>query len=100
MDVNKYLAGIPGCNKYGASMGRAHYADRDSLPPRVYLQRVRFTDGCYDPGGAYWGAPADLWCAIDASDSFRWFVRAPYRKAAATALRAEFPGLRIYGIPA
>lgn len=44
-------------------MGR--YEDPiESMKGRVHLQRVPLFDGgCYDKGGAYWGSPANLWCA-------------------------------------
>lgn len=46
----------------GAPMGRRNRCEM--LPDevgKVYLQQVPFVDGCYDRGGAYWGAPANLW---------------------------------------
>jgi hypothetical protein len=49
-------------SKYGAPMGRPSDA---TLHGRVFLERVPFVDGDYDPGGAYWGNVEGnpLWCA-------------------------------------
>ena len=100
MDINKHLAANPsgwgGNPARGASMGRDSYADRENMPAKVYLQRVDFVDQCYDRGGAYWGGPADLYCAKDDADTFQWFIRAPDRAAAKVALREEFPELKFY----
>ena len=57
-DINKILASEPGCNRYGAQMGRRESCE-DLGAEALYLQYVRFSDGCYDPGGAYWGMPAE-----------------------------------------
>jgi len=45
-------------SKYGAQMGRSNTAKG-----KCKLGKVRFYDGAYDIGGAYWGSPSDLYCA-------------------------------------
>lgn len=66
-----------GYSKYGASMGRRSAG----LPHgRVSLRRVPIDGGGYDPGGAYWGSPSNLWCA--SGDGFVQYFRADNRNAA------------------
>lgn len=85
--INEILArpAYKGCGPRGADMGRRN--QRQGHPERLHLQRVRFYDGCYDAGGAYWGAPADLWCAFSPDDTtneepIMVFVRARNRTEA------------------
>lgn len=87
----------------GAPMGRSSYCD---MPPdevgKAFLQQVPFVDGCYDRGGAYWGAPANLWRSyfeLEGEDEtlvFEQFIRANSRKAAKKLLADEFPNIRFY----
>lgn len=61
---------------YGASMGRPGRA----IPLEnelCKLHRVPLDSGGYDPGGAYWGTPSDLW-RLQCADGDR-FTRAPTR---------------------
>ena len=89
------------CSRYGAQMGRAclvgvdvhrfgplRNADPKPQPESLHLQQVSMSEG-YDPGGAYWGWPADLWCAFSGADSpnefqVRIFVRGGNREVAKT----------------
>lgn len=106
----------------GAPMGRSNRCEMGAdAVGQVYLQRVPFIDGCYDRGGAYWGAPANLWRAyaeiewaedehieeepINIFDQparagdievFEHFLRANSREQAKAALREEFPNIRFY----
>jgi hypothetical protein len=61
----------------------------------LYLERLRFLDGCYDTGGAYWGAPANIYCAWgeNAVDDYqiRVFVRAESRLDARNQIRELLP---------
>lgn len=84
-DINQILA-LPryqACGPYGADLGRFNKIDE---PAKLYLQRVSFVDQCYDRGGAYWGSPADLWCAFAGDDNdaiaTMIFVRANSRQQA------------------
>ena len=96
-NINKILA-LPankGCSSWGAAMGRRNYTDGN--PEKLHLQRVRFYDGAYDAGGAYWGLPADLWCAFSTDASvndyeIRVFVRAANRSKAKEAVVAKLTG--------
>lgn len=74
----------------GAPMGR--WSDTLNPPAGpVRLFYVPFVDGCYDRGGAYWGGPADLYCATDGQD-WRAFVRARSRQDAAAKVLDEVDG--------
>jgi hypothetical protein len=87
-DINKILA-LPvnkGCSKYGADMGRMSQTQGE--PERLHLQKMRFVDGAYDTGGAYWGMGTPLYCAFTQSfvngedESIRVFARANSRAEA------------------
>lgn len=82
-NINKILAttAFNACNSRGSNMGRRNYVGKAA---KLYVQRVRFCDGCYDVGGAYWGLPADLWCAFTEDLETMVFVRADSRKDAKT----------------
>ena len=75
----------------GAPMGRQD--DPIAGGTKVRLQRVPFEDDCYDKGGAYWGMPANLYCAWD-EDGNAVYLRAPNRDAAKAAPKLK--GLRFY----
>jgi len=63
----------------GAPMGRSEYIEGLEEPARCF--RLKFFDGCYDEGGAYWGYPANVYCALNDS-GLQMFVRASSRKVA------------------
>lgn len=94
-----------GCSKYGADMGRPneHAEDRASVTGRVRLFQVRLGDsgGCYDNGGAYWGAGEPLWCCLREADPMydvRFFLRAPTRADAIRKVRElGYVNARFYG---
>ena len=101
MNINERLKSDVACNRYGASMGRRDWRVDCETPCKFHLQRVRFVDGCYDLGGAYWGAPADLWCAWDedppgCDEQARMFVRASNREAARAAVLEHYPNARFF----
>lgn len=62
--------------RYGAPMGR-HGDDPASFPKdaRLYA-RHSGGDGYYDKGGAYWGAPADVYAVWTRGGEFCAYVRA------------------------
>ena len=71
-----------GCGPSGADMGRASDLpfDTDAI---CRVRHVPLVDG-YDPGGAYWGNPNDLWCvsstitsASEKVDVLTRYLRAP-----------------------
>jgi hypothetical protein len=74
------------CGPRGADMGRPNLIGEPGL---LYLQHVTFgANDPYDPGGAYWGFPCDLWCAFAGDDkdviATMIFVRANKRQDAKT----------------
>lgn len=87
------------CSKYGADMGR-----RSILPAncnaliKLRLTRLPFVDGDYDRWGAYWGSPANVWCAWGEDDEtqVRIFVRGDIREIAKEAVRDLLPNARFY----
>jgi hypothetical protein len=79
----------------GAMMGRPTIVPADYAGERLSLRRVPLTDSnCYDPGGCYWGSPANLWCAWGqtATKQMQVFVRAPDRAAAKVAVAKAMRG--------
>lgn len=84
-------------SQYGAPMGRRESLPRHYNGERLHLRRVPLNSGGYDPGGAYWGKGAPLYCAYghtdcDIGEPVELYVRAPSRAAAADKLRAEHAG--------
>lgn len=78
--------------RYGAPMGRPSDTD---ITGKCHLTHVPLVSGCYDRGGAYWGAPADLWC-LWSDDGAEAYLRAPNRSAAREAFVRKYPGIRFY----
>ena len=95
--INKILA-LPvnkGYSSWGADMGRRNWVEGD--PEKLHLQKVQFQDACYDVGGAYWGGPANLYCAFSPDDTanenqIRVFVRAGNRTEAKERVLEALPG--------
>ena len=79
-------------SKYGAQMGRRS-TPLAELVGKVKLQRVKMYDGDYDKGGAYWGAPANVWCAAN-REGLLLFCRSSSRQAAKKTFMSRFPQLR------
>ena len=77
-------------SKYGAPMGRRS----DKVFGKVHLERVPFVDGDYDQGGAYWGGPANLWCAWNEGGAH--YVRAPNRLGAKLVITLNCPEAYYY----
>lgn len=88
IDINKILRGECRPARYGAPMGARSFHEGNDTP--LYVQRVRFSDGCYAPDGTYWGAPANLYCAFDTDGTARLYARAPSRAAAIVELRKDW----------
>lgn len=88
-DPNELLT--PVSSRYGAPMGRRSIHDNPEAA--VTLFRVRFVDGDYDQGGAYWGGGSPLYAAI--GEGFQSFLRAGRLEAARGELLKEFPFLKI-----
>ena len=75
----------------GAPMGRISWAEDFSEPCRCF--RLRFEGGAYDTGGAYWGFPADVYCATN-GEGFRQFTRAASRAEAKAFFSSKHPAIR------
>lgn len=96
--LNKMLQtkAFKACDQYGASMGRS--SQKEGNPETLLLQKVKFEDGCYDLGGAYWGGPENLWCAFSNPETSEndppiiLFLRADTKQEAATEAAKELPG--------
>lgn len=76
--------------KRGAPHGRTEYAG--DFEQRCRCFRLRFIDQAYDEGGAYWGMPANVYCAL--SDTVRLFCRADSRKEAKAKFKETNPKIR------
>ena len=96
-DINRILA-KPEYNvssSFGAPMGRRNQCD--GAAEMLHLQRIRFVDGDYDAGGAYWGGGIGtdpLWCAFSPDDTnneepIMIFVRAKTQADAIVAVLDE-----------
>lgn len=80
-----------GSSARGAQMGRGNEIPADYRGEKLRLTRLPFVDGSYDRWGAYWGAPANVWCAWgeSATERVRIYVRANDREAAKAAVKAR-----------
>ena len=97
MNINQHLKDNPRPCKYGAPMGAADWCV--SADPKFYLQRLKFTDGCYSLDGTYWGSPANVWCAWDPhceEGPARMFVRANTREKARDLVLQEYPNAKFF----
>lgn len=91
--INSILRRDDVSSKYGAPMGRRNLIG-DPGPIKVEL--VRFVDGDYDAGGAYWGGGRDsqnLYCGwrqdMGEEERTRVFVRADSRRDAIAMILEE-----------
>jgi hypothetical protein len=76
--------------KYGAPMGRASASPAFlRCIKRLHARRQGGGDG-YDKGGAYWGAPSNIWgvWGTAAGETFVTYVRASSRADAIAQVRA------------
>ena len=71
----------------GAPHGRPTHKEGLVQPLRCF--RLRFIDDCYDEGGAYWGMPANVYCAMNDSGA-QMFCRAESRKKAKRKFAARY----------
>lgn len=76
---------------YGATMGRREYTEGLDTPSRCF--RLNFVDGCYDEGGAYWGLPANVYCAMN-DEGLQLFCRASSRNEAKELFNERHPQLK------
>ena len=89
----------------GAQMGRSdnmpHPGNNDlEAPWKLHLVRLRWVDGDYDEGGAYWGGgqgDSIFWAYGDVGDTAaEIFVRARTRAEAKAKVRARLLGARFF----
>ena len=86
---------------YGAAMGRRSTVPANpSAPIRLRLVRLRWYDGDYDEGGAYWGnsGGTGIYRAHwdDGELTGDYFVRAASREIAKAKVREAVPGATFY----
>ena len=99
MDINAKLKADNMSSVRGAPMGREDWGltEHRKRPMMMHLQRVRFIDGDYDLGGAYWGGGGEpLFCAWAEGIEARVFVRAKDRDAAKLKVNEHFPNARFF----
>lgn len=83
-------------------MGRHNILPGNSSQPcRLHLIRLRWQDGDYDAGGAYWGGGVIgdhiWWAKGDCGDiEVQVFVRAKKREQAKNLIRATLPNAKFY----
>lgn len=88
-------------SKYGASMGRD-----DSIPSdintagKLHLKQLKWIDGDYDEGGAYWGQTIGehiFWATGEsATQQIEIFVRAKNRNHAKSEVKNVFPEAKFF----
>ena len=96
MNINQWLKDHPRECRRGAPMGDADWEGDSTYPYKFFLQRLKFTDGDYALDGTYWGAPANVWCAMDDNALIRIFVRASRRYEARAQILDKYPNARFY----
>lgn len=75
---------------YGAPMGRREITEE--VVDDYELSKVELHDGAYDQGGAYWGAPDNLYVAyafVEGELMMRMFTRADSLRDARTKIDAR-----------
>jgi hypothetical protein len=85
-------------SSHGASLGR--YAVMDiGCNEKLLLYKLKWCDGDYDEGGAYWGYIKGtwIWRAISKYTENEIFVRAKTREEAKLLVLENAPNARFYG---
>lgn len=88
----------------GSQMGRRNTIPSEDKPGKMAMRKLRFVAGCYDQGGAYWGAPANLYRAVSADvckfgDSLQYaecYVRANSRAEAKAKVLELIPSATFF----
>lgn len=84
----------------GSRMGRRNSIPHDTGNAKLHLRKLRWVDGDYDAGGAYWGNTGkdSLWRATGESETeqIEIFVRAVSRNQARTEVSKLVPQARFY----
>lgn len=113
-DGGTYVFDSTGKNRIftGAQMGRRNWLpEHPEKPIRYLLIKLKFHDGDYDKGGAYWGGgsddhiywarsvePVELLTGYDdaVEDHSEVFVRSKNREEAKQDIRDQVPGARFF----
>ena len=89
-----------GYTKYGADMGRRNNITEPDYPVKFHLVRLRWVDGDYDEGGAYWGGGTGSYIYHAWGDGKEFeqemFVRASSRAYARVLVRDKFLSAKFY----
>lgn len=87
----------------GAAMGRRDAIPDSTAAPKLHLEKLRWVDGDYDQGGAYWGrgcSGASIYRAEGEADGvdeqYDIYVRARTRAEAKQAIRLLIPKARFF----
>ena len=100
MDINAKLKADNATTRRGAQLGRRDWGliEHRERPMKMHLQRVKFVDGDYDLGGAYWGGhPSEpLFCAWAEAVDARVFVRAKDRSHAKREIKKHFVNAKFF----
>lgn len=87
------------CSIRGAQMGRPEHLGDGTTKAKLHLEKVPMDrSGCYDPGGAYWGAGTQLYVAYgdDENETVEMFTRASSREVAKALIRSRRKNIRFY----
>jgi hypothetical protein len=88
--------------KYGAPMGRSNHIPEDSeTAGKLHLEKLKWIDGDYDQGGAYWGrsdVDGDIYWAYGETktEQIDVFVRAHNRTEAKEEILNYIPKAIFY----
>lgn len=73
----------------GAPMGRTNQVVSVEPDRGLFMVRVPFQGDAYDPGGAYWGLPSNLWCVFSHDHELVIYVRATYPEEAIEQVKKQ-----------
>lgn len=89
-----------GYNEYGAFMGRRNSVTSPEEKLKFRMRKLRWVDGDYDEGGAYWGYVSGTHIyqaeASGGDEVQEIFVRAYGREDAKALVRETFPSATFY----
>lgn len=81
----------------GSMMGRrSQLPDDTEAPVKLRMEKMRWYDGAYDKGGAYWGAGTPVYCAYTDDWSAVVFVRGKDRDQAKQRVRDQLSHASFY----
>lgn len=86
-------------DRRGASMGRSAIIEEPEQSIKFHLYRMPMSScGCYDSGGAYWGAGDPMYHAFGDGIDYKneLFIRAKNRNDAKKAVISKFKQAKFY----